>query len=176
MPGWQGLERGQLRGRGCPLGCQPHTSSNCGQCPSQKHTIVNRGQGAGCGYLYLSWVKSWLLPHAVLHYITLCRPEPCNAVGYCTTPGYTIHPYPPLFPPITTLHRALQCYTIPHCALHRSTRPRSTIPCYSLLSCTRVHDTVLYRIILYYTILHSTRVYYSVLHCTVYHAILYLLY
>ena len=135
MPGWQGLERGQLRGRGCPLGCQPQTSSSCGQCPSQKHTIVNRGQGAGHGDLpVLGQILAPLSCHITLYYTVPSRTMQCCGVLHHTR-----------------LHHSPLPYTVP-CRHY-------TASCSAVLYHTALRFTSLYQTTIYSTLLFSTKLY-----------------
>lgn len=141
MPGWQGLQRGQLRGRGCHLGCQPQTSSNVASAPScptavalrgllpciRKHTIVSRGQGAGRGDLPV--LGQVLAPPSC------CSPlyhtvRPCTVLS-CTTLDCSILPCPHgSLPPLRCI---VLCSATPY---HAAVR----------------HPTVLGYAVLYYTL------------------------
>ena len=148
MPGWQGLERGQLRGRGCHLRCQPQKSSNCGQCPShaqllspsgdycrayEKHTIVSSGQGAGRGGL------------PVLGQVL--APPSCYSPLYHTVRPYTV-----------LSHTTQYCGEPHHTRLHHSPLHHTALYHRCAASCCAAlhHTTLLYVTALYWALLYFT--------------------
>lgn len=85
---------------------------------------------------YLSWVKSWLLPHAILHNIPLC---PSRTMQCC---GVLHH---------TRLHHSPLPYTVPY--------RHNTASCSAVLHHTALRFTSLYQTTIYYTLLFSTKLY-----------------